>query len=445
MEFSEVNDLREPRPHIRWGWACFGLVCVLITATTLANATGLIDLTGNKVLRAQVEALFDHREQAISEADPVGFLQDVDRTNLEFVVRQLTEFENLTQLPLADFGYTVESGRFNSAAVPESLLGEHRKQVHVMAVTVHYQVTGVDAAPVAAAWLPVVGLVEDTWKIIGEVTEAPEEGGPLPQGTNGQPWDGGTRMSVIGKEESIVLMVPDDDVDLGWWLSELSWEALEAVMELVPEAEDLGVLITVARDPNIEQAHLTYTPERIGTVAGFTVLQYDQVPEWHAEAKAVTSRIIINEDAIAEYPAAKTLLAHELTHAAMNATGQSTGRPPLWLVEGFAEYVALRDAEGDLVATLAGITGGAAAAAGGLPSDERFRSATASDAYVLGWLACRMIAERYGEDRLLALYRAFDGQRDQDTVFSEVLGASTETISRDYAAYAARVAAGQPR
>ena len=57
-----------------------------------------------------------------------------------------------------------------------------------------------------------------------------------------------------------------------------------------------------------------------------------------------------------------------------------------------------------------------------LPSDRSFYDS--ADNYLLGWLACRLIAQKYGQSKLLALYDWFKDHDDEDGGFHAVLGTS---------------------
>ena len=88
---------------------------------------------------------------------------------------------------------------------------------------------------------------------------------------------------------------------------------------------------------------------------------------------------------------------------------------PIWLSEGFADYVAYRAVEvpTNVVAAdvLDDVRDGQGTAE--LPEDAEFDAAKGdiAAAYEGSWLACRMIAERYGQKRLIALYVSYAGQR----------------------------------
>jgi len=109
----------------------------------------------------------------------------------------------------------------------------------------------------------------------------------------------------------------------------------------------------------------------------------------------------------------------------------------MWLIEGLADYagykgvqVPVREAAGELHREVAG---------GRLPTrlpdraDFGAGSARLPQAYEEAWLACRLVAERYGEARLLRLYRA--AGRRPDTALRNVLGVGEREFTamwRDY-------------
>lgn len=104
---------------------------------------------------------------------------------------------------------------------------------------------------------------------------------------------------------------------------------------------------------------------------------------------------------------AQVVMSHELVHVATDAV-----RRPVepWLLEGFADYVALRDTRLPDRVTLGRAI--EAARRDGVPRslptagdfDTRARDLQAR--YEEAWLACRVLARRVGERRLLAAYDA---------------------------------------
>ena len=100
----------------------------------------------------------------------------------------------------------------------------------------------------------------------------------------------------------------------------------------------------------------------------------------------------------------RVVLTHELVHVATDAF--TTARTPMWLVEGYADAVALRgSALPDRVAAqelAADVARGVVPMA--LPSSKDF-AAQPAQAYEGSWLAVDLLLSRYGDSAVLALYR----------------------------------------
>jgi hypothetical protein len=123
------------------------------------------------------------------------------------------------------------------------------------------------------------------------------------------------------------------------------------------------------------------------------------------------------------------VLAHELTHVVAG-----TDRLPPWLYEGFADYVGYRDS--GLPVRTAAAELAAEVRAGRLPRELPGPAAFAADgrdpvrlarAYQEAWLACRFLADRFGERTLVRLYR--DARVDGVDRALAALGLSAATLT----------------
>lgn len=135
------------------------------------------------------------------------------------------------------------------------------------------------------------------------------------------------------------------------------------------------------------------------------------VASWSRAAQGGSTRVTLNPAAFFAQPrlGKQILLRHELAHVVQNLLRPDL--PPLWLVEGFADFVAYRGT-GVPTSTVAAelmerVDRGDVPSA--LPDDRRFDfSIPVSDrrtAYESGWSMCQMIANRYGEAALVGFYR----------------------------------------
>ncbi|MFE6647307.1 hypothetical protein ACFVJS_12145 [Nocardioides sp. NPDC057772] len=105
-------------------------------------------------------------------------------------------------------------------------------------------------------------------------------------------------------------------------------------------------------------------------------------------------------------PGAQVVITHEATHAATDAATNT--RRPMWLIEGFADYVALRDTKLPLSKTAGQILAQVRenGAPDHLPGKAEFntRSEHFGAEYEAAWLACEVLAEAGGEQALVDLY-----------------------------------------
>jgi hypothetical protein len=182
--------------------------------------------------------------------------------------------------------------------------------------------------------------------------------------------------------------------------------------------------------------------------------------------RAGGDRVVINPSTFGalQPDGRRVVITHELTHVAIRS---STTRPaPLWLSEGMADYVGylgLGLPRSRVAAPwLAEVRAGTSPRR--LPSDADFDPARTriAPAYAAAWLACSRLADRYGQARLIAFYRAVAGAGAQagsppgaasarsgapgpaaaaDRAFGSVLGTTEQAFVASWASYAARLAA----
>lgn len=122
--------------------------------------------------------------------------------------------------------------------------------------------------------------------------------------------------------------------------------------------------------------------------------------------------VFVNPDVLGRLrpTGAQVVMSHEATHVATDAWASNM---PMWLLEGFADYVALRDVRLPVARSAAQII--AEVRQDGpprhLPGAAEFgtRATHLGATYESAWLACRLLAQQYGEQALVGFYRAVDG------------------------------------
>ncbi|WAX80462.1 hypothetical protein [Streptomyces sp. KMM 9044] len=357
-------------------------------------------------VRAEVQALLDQRADAVLGHDAAAYSRTGTRAG----------YDSLSEVPLADWSYRVtDVHRTGDTATADVDLG--------------YRVEGYDRAPVTTA--RTLRLSRDEagrWSVDSD----------RPAGTSGrQLWDQGTVRAVHG-ERSLVLGVGQPDVKLRDYAA-LADHAVPAVSDAWGPGWARRVVVLVPGSLE-DMAGLLGSP-----ASSYRGIAAVTTGETGAGAQAPADRVIVNPDAFGMLgdPGRQVVVTHETTHVATRA--HTTAATPLWLSEGFADWVGYRG--GDRLPAEAAPELARAVSHGevpaGLPADEDFGFTGDADglarAYESGWMACRLIAERWGEERLGAFYRTVGahGQRDgavQDAM-QRVLGTTPEEFTMEWQAY----------
>ncbi len=161
--------------------------------------------------------------------------------------------------------------------------------------------------------------------------------------------------------------------------------------------------------------------------------------------------VVVNPDVFAGLGArgAQVVMTHESVHVATGAASPGPrGVVPAWLLEGFADYVALRDVHLPVRRTAAQTIGQARQAGlpAALPGEQDFDATEDrfGAAYEASWLACRLIADVAGEAALVGLYDDVSSGGDLDAALRERAGLGVGDLTRRWRGVLARLAAGGP-
>ena len=142
-------------------------------------------------------------------------------------------------------------------------------------------------------------------------------------------------------------------------------------------------------------------------------------------------RVFINPDVFGKLKqvGAQVVMTHESTHVATGATFTSM---PTWLLEGFADYVALDAAQVPLDLAAGQIL--ARIRKDGLPRGLPTTQDLDPTANGLGatyegaWLACRFLAQEYGADRLVRFYDRVSEGAPAEPSFRTELGSTQKAF-----------------
>ena len=206
----------------------------------------------------------------------------------------------------------------------------------------------------------------------------------------------------------------------------LARRAVPVVRRVLPDWNS-GLVVEVPASPDALDETLGAAPGEYAAIAAVTTTVDGSI------APTVPVHVFVNPDVFGSLKArgAQVVMSHEATHVATDAV---RSRTPLWLLEGFADYVALRDVDLPL-----GVTAGQIirqvrkdGAPPQLPAGPEFDTQTThlGAAYEAAWLACRLLAESGVEADLVGLYRRVSRGEVVDAVLRDLYGFGEKEFTR---------------
>lgn len=374
-----------------------------------------------------VDQLLTRRAAALLKRDRAAFLSTVDPKATAFSSQQKRLFDNLADVPLASWRYRLEDAdAFPLSTTRRAALGG---DAFGGQVRLQYGLKGYDAFPVGASQYLTFVQRGDAWYVASDA-----DGAAAGKRSGRELWDFG-EVNVAKGESSLVLGLSTKSL-LERYAREAD-RAVPAVTKVWGTAWSRRAIIVVPR-----------TEGQMAALLGAKASDYRQIAavttgELGVEsARAAADRIIVNPDAFRQLGplGRRVVMTHEVTHVATRASTKTW--TPTWLAEGFADYtgylnsgVPVRAAASEL---LKDVRAGRVPAA--LPTDDRFRTTRKdlAQAYEMGWLACRFIAERHGRAKLVAFYRAVGAGTEEtavDAAFVQVLGTSQQELTVQWRAF----------
>ncbi len=379
-------------------------------------------------------ALLDARAEAVLAKDRAAFAATLDSTRSGFGLRQLQLFENLTKLPLGSFTYGTPE--------PAPALGPERARqigpdAWVAKVGGRYTLHGFDTVPRAYESHFTVVRRGDRWLLADDADG----------GTQAQLWD--LPRMAVARGRTTLVVGSGTSAALRSYVA-LGDRALAQVAKTWREPWAGRLVLVVPSGAGQMAAQLGQQEADVEQVAAVTDGPIG------ADGRGGADRVVINPQAFRRLAplGRQVVVTHEVTHVAIRAT---TNRPvPLWLSEGMADFVGYQDVglgpDQIAAALLARVRAGQGPNALPGASDFDPTQSTIAPSYNAAWLAVRLIAERYGVERLARFYKTAatmpdpaDGPGDADAntraAFSTVLRTSEVAFVRSWLAYLDRLAA----
>jgi hypothetical protein len=382
-------------------------------------------LTGRDT--TQINALLIARSSAVLRRDRTAFLASIDPKATGFRKRQAALFDNLAEVPLAEWSYSANPAR--AATVPPDAVRRYGARAWATEVELRSALTGYDdQAMVHRQYFTFVHR-SGRWYVGGDddlrgaglrTARSLWDFGPVTTRTSPHGLVLGHR---AGREQMREILALVDEavprVTAVW----RSWPQRAVV--LVPgDSAEASAIVPNAGD--------------LSQIAAVTAA------ELREDGPPLGERIVVNPGPFGALSTTgrQVVIQHELTHV---ATGTVTSAAtPSWLSEGFADYVGYsgQPAVPASVARTLAAEVRAGRAPEQLPSAADFTSESPrlAQAYEAAWLACRLIAERVGQDGLIRLYRTVSGGPGEedaalDSGLRSVLGVTTEQFLAAWRGY----------
>jgi hypothetical protein len=224
------------------------------------------------------------------------------------------------------------------------------------------------------------------------------------------------RLSVVRTAESLVAVAGGTT---GRYPA-LVTRALRQVRRVLPHWKG-PLLVEVPRTRAQLDAALLAQPDQYDNIAAVTTTADGSL------TSGAPVRVFVNPAVFGKLKerGAQVVMSHEATHVATGATFTSM---PTWLLEGFADFVAL-DSAGVPVDVAAGQILGRIRKEGlprGLPTSADL-DPTANGlgaTYEEAWLACRFMGQEFGTDRLVRFYELVSQGSSAQEAFGTELGTS---------------------
>ncbi|WP_432588640.1 hypothetical protein ABVG11_27500 [Streptomyces sp. HD1123-B1] len=382
----------------RWrsgGWRA--LVCLpLVWALPLGALTGCgaVASSDDGVGRdgRAVQQLLDRRATAVRERDAAAFLATVDHGSRRYRDEQRRVFRQLADVPLRSWNYRlVRTGGFQPS------LGTGRRLA--AQVELRYRLDGYDTAPVVSAQHLTLAQHSGRWYVASDdgVVDGKHSGEQL--------WDQGP-VEVVRGAHSLVLGVGQRR-GLLREVADAADRAVPSLSRVWPGAWAGRVVVQVPADLDRMAALLGASPDGYRGIAAVTTGEVGG----NDDDPSPADRVIVNPDAyrvLGDF-GRQVVITHETAHVATRTA--TTASTPLWLSEGFADWMGYRTPgrTPDQVAPELADSVASGRTPRTLPRDEDFRFGSDPDrlsqAYEQGWLACRLIADRWGRRKLVEFYR----------------------------------------
>ncbi|MFF0271160.1 hypothetical protein [Kribbella sp. NPDC004536] len=375
------------------------------------------------------EAVLQKLTDAVENENRSEFMSVIDPKATAFRTSARTIFSNLGKLPLGTFQLRYVSDD-TGALTPDRQAELGGTASWLAQVEVSWQLSGYDVTP-ARETLPVTFVTRDGKTYAASFSER------FATGQRQAVWTLGPIQLAKGKHSLVVSL--ESEAEAESYVS-VADKAVESVSKVWGKNWRQKVVVYLPAKQSQMEGVLGAQPNTYTQIAAVTFAELD------TPAAGAPVRIAANPKLFEELgkQGRRIVLTHETTHVASNATASPV---PLWLAEGFADYVAFTavPVQDDSAAKELFKAVRAGHVPPALPTPEAFAASAAElpQAYESAWLACRLIAERDGQDKLVAFYRAVHASKSSTGLadaFKSVLGTTEAEFVVQWQKYLERLA-----
>ncbi len=353
-----------------------------------------------------VNAVLAERARAVLAHDRAAFLATVDPQQPAFRTAQEQLFDNLAKLPLAEWRYDLQAS--TPRELPPDLAARYGPSAYSpAAVELHYRLADFDQRSTTIPQHPTFVQRNGHWLVAGEDDLSSLR-------TVKEPWDFGP-VSVLDDDERVLVIGHPGEAPVMRTVADEVARAIPRVTAVWGTDWARRVVVVVPRS----QDEMHSLVGEYGDLSQIAAVATAELGEGSSARSAGGDRILVNPANFAKLGPVgrRVVLTHEVTHVATRVV--TPDAMPDWLVEGFADLVGYRgtgvsvpEAARELATE---VRAGKVPAA--LPADSEFAGGNdrLPQVYEEAWLACRMVADRYGEQTAVRLYRAVGQSSDTGT------------------------------
>jgi hypothetical protein len=374
---------------------------------------------------AAIKALMARRAHAVLTRDRVEFLADLDPRQARFRTRQAQVFDNMKSVPFASWTYVIDADR-ERAHTPA--LDAARGTWWSPTVTLRFAIKGYDRVPTEEPQGLTFTQRAGRWYLAADA-DFLRSGHP----TQREIWDGGP-VRVLRGTSCIVLSHSRGSALAGQVRGEC-----DAAIPKVTAVWGTGWLRKVVLVVPDTSKELKAIISDVGDVSNIAAVATAELVDPATGYHPVGDRVVVNPDTFGQLGALgrKVVLTHEVTHVASRAaTGPNV---PTWMVEGLADYVGFLQTDLPLSVTASELqaTMRKGKVPDELPLDSEFAGGRAdlAETYEMSWLAVKLIVKKYGQARMLKLYRDIGANESGSAVelaFAQDLKTTVTSFTRTW-------------